>query len=227
MRTTTQKKTFSKFMRGLFIILTIELIILSLIIKTHMIAKASTVEYTDEIIRNVVILDDISNDDIEKEELVEKYRSVFAWQIYGGDFRKEQLFFLKEQCDKYGIPMELMLSLICTESSFRSDAKAETSTASGYCQIIKSTAEWIYEDKLHYGEYDVENHREIMTTNWKLNIEISCRLISCLYYNNAQSWTDAIKKYYGSTNDVDNIIYLNKVNHNMIDLFNITIYDLT
>jgi hypothetical protein len=158
--------------------------------------------------------------------LLSIYHSVFEWQKYSGDFKEEQLFFLYEQCKKYEIPMELMLSIICTESGFRSDAKAPTSSASGYCQILKSTAEWIYEEKLHYGSYDVNNHVEIMTTDWRLNIEISCRLMYSLYYNNGKSWETAVKYYYSKT-DPNNIKYLNTVNSKMIELFDIEISDLT
>lgn len=216
--------------KTLTIIIAIEVIILAVILKTTS-AKASIVEKTSTVsnatVESTEVVDTSEITFDAEKTLEEMYKSVFEWQTSSGDFEVEQLYFLKSQCDKYEIPMELMLSLICTESSFRSYAKAETSSASGYCQIIKSTAKWIYEDKLHYGEYDVENHREIMTSNWKLNIEISCRLISCLYYNNGQSWVNVIKKYYGSTNEADNITYLNKVNHNMNDLFNMSVSDLT
>ena len=122
--------------------------------------------------------------------------------------------------------MEIMLSIICTESGFRSYAKASTSSASGYCQIIKSTAKWIYEDKLQYGTYDADNHVSIMTSNWKLNIEISCRLMYSLYYNNGKTWENAVKRYYGSTSASENEKYLNKVNSNMNDLFNMEISEL-
>lgn len=154
-----------------------------------------------------------------------RYSSVFEWQVYTGDFGIEQLYFLKEQCDKYEIPIEIMLSMICTESSFRSTAKAPTSSAAGYCQIISSTAEWVYERLLNYGEYDVDNHVEIMTTDWKLNIEMSCRLMYCLYWNSDESWDIAIQKYYGGSPE-QNIAYLNSVNNNMQDLFNMTITDI-
>jgi hypothetical protein len=212
-------------LRTLTIIIAIEIIILAIILKTTS-AKATTINETTTVSTTTVE----STETIDTPEIItleEMYDSVFKWQKYSGDFGVEQLYFLKDQCNKYNIPMEIMLSIICTESGFRSDAKAKTSSASGYCQIIRGTAEWIYEDKLHYGEYDVTNHREIMCTNWKLNIEISCRLVSCLYQNNGQSWENAIKKYYGSTNETDNIKYLNKVNNNMNDLFNIVVSDLT
>lgn len=158
--------------------------------------------------------------------LEDKYTSVFKWQVYCGDFGVDQLYYLKDQCDKYEIPIEIMLSIICTESSFRSNATASTSSAAGYCQIIKGTAKWVYEDLLKYGDYDINNHTEIMTTNWKLNIELSCRLMYCLYWNSNQSWESAIQKYYGSGSDEANLTYLNRVNTNMFDLFGITISDI-
>jgi hypothetical protein len=197
-------------------------------VKTN-IVFATTTNETTETTTTETTASTIVEEIVVKEKpmsLEEKYSTVFEWQSSSADFGVEQLHFLNEQCEKYEIPMELMLSLIATESSFKSDACAKTSSASGYCQIIKSTAKWIYEDKLNYGEYDVENHREIMTSNWRLNIEISCRLMYSLYHNNGKSWENAVKKYYGSTNPADNITYLNKVNHNMNDLFDIDISNL-
>lgn len=158
--------------------------------------------------------------------LKNKYKSVFEWQVYTGDFGEDQLQYLNTQCIKYDIPMEIMLSIICTESSFRSTAKATTSSASGYCQVTKGTAKWIYEDKLNYGVYDIDNHTEIMTTNWELNMEISCRYMYYLYHNSNKSWELAVQKYYGSSNSEDNIMYLNKVNTNMNDLFGMNISDI-
>ena len=163
----------------------------------------------------------IETEDTETISLETRYNSIFEWQKYCGDFGMEQLIFLNEQCVKYEIPVEIMLALICTESSFRSDARASTSSASGYCQIIRSTAQWIYEDKLGYGTYDIYNHEAIMTTNWRLNIEIACRLIYCLYWNSDQSWDIAIQKYYGGSEQAC-LIYLNTVNKNMSELFNLT-----
>lgn len=159
-----------------------------------------------------------------KITLEEKYKPVFDIQTTFGDFGVEQIYFLNEQCEKYDIPMEIMLSIIYTESSFRSTAKSSTSTASGYCQIIKGTAEWIYEDLLKYGDYDIENHTKIMTTDWKLNIEMSCRYMYCLYWNADQSWDRAIQNYHNSKDTT--FAYLNTVNKNMNMLFGITTVDI-
>jgi hypothetical protein len=222
----------SKINKLLLSIIAVEIIIISILLKFQSVNSAekehttpaetttTTIESTTETSGGIIA------SVIPEPTLEEIYKSVFDWQVYGGDFGIEQLYFLKDQCDKYDIPMEIMLSLICTESSFRSDAKAKTTSASGYCQIIKSTAEWIYEDKLRYGEYDVNNHVTIMTTNWKLNIEISCRLMHCLYHSNGKSWETAVKYYFSKT-DSGNITYLNTVNAHMNELFDMSVSDFT
>ena len=162
-----------------------------------------------------------ANDD----ELNTKYRSVFDWQKYCGDFESEQLYYLNDQCKKYDIPIEIMLALICTESGFQSDATSGVSSAAGYCQVIRSTAEWVYEDLLQYGQYNTTNHTKIMTTNWKLNIEIGCRLMYQLYRGYG-SWELAIQRYYGSDTE-SNLVYLDKVNSNMYELFGKMTNDFT
>ena len=214
--------TFNKIAVTL-LLLTIILLIVTLIALTIFII--SSIRENDNINIDTTFADNNKNSDVFKIPLEEQYSTVFDWQIYTGDFGVEQLYFLKEQCDKYEIPMEIMLSIICTESSFRSTAKASTSSASGYCQIIAGTAEWVYEHLLKYGEYDIDNHQEIMTTNWKLNIEMGCRLMYCLYWNSSESWDIAIQKYHGGSPE-NNIAHLNRVNNNMFDLFAITTSDI-
>lgn len=168
---------------------------------------------------------DLVHHDTEVLDCTNEYNSVYLWQVYGGDFGEDQLAFLQEQCSKYNIPMEIMLSIICTESGFRSNAQSKISSASGYCQVIKGSAKWVYEDLLKYGTYDIENHSTIMTTNWKLNIEIGCRIIYCWYWNCDESWELAIRRYHGgSVDDMDT--YLNTVNRHMFELFGLTVTDL-
>lgn len=157
-----------------------------------------------------------------EESLEERYAAVFAWQTSASDFGTEQLYFLKEQCDKYEIPMEIMLSIICTESSFRSYIVSKSNTgAAGYCQITTNAAEWVYESLLKYGKYDTNNHVNTMTTDWRLNIEMGCRIIYCWYWNSNESWESAVKRYYGSSTDE----YLNTVNNHMTELFGMTVAD--
>lgn len=158
--------------------------------------------------------------------LEEQYFSVFSWQKYNGDFDKERLVYLADLCEVYDVPLELMLSIICAESSFSSTEINKVSSASGYCQIIQSTAEWVYENLLKRGDYDVKNHRTIMTTDWKLNLELGCRLVQWLYEQNNESWTATVCKYYGSYSQTDNLRYLNKVNEKMNELFDMNVSDM-
>lgn len=194
-------------------------------LKNYYATSNSVVETTKVSTSVETVVDTTTNVNTNTISLKEKYNSVFTWQKYGGDFGVEQLEYLNTQCEKYDIPMEIMLSVICQESGFRSNAKATTSSASGYCQIIKGTAKWMYEDWLRYGTYDVNNHREIMTTNWELNLEIACRYMAWLYKYKGNTWENAIKGYYGSTSASENEAYLNKVNGRMTELFGLTVTD--
>ncbi len=160
------------------------------------------------------------------EQLDVKYAAVYEWQKWydDQDFGSEQMLYLYECCQTYDIPMEFMLALIATESSFRSGAEASTSSATGYCQVTKGTAEWVYEDLLRRGTYDVDNHRELMK-NWKLNMDISTKLVSWLY-NRWGSYEMAAQRYYGSTSDSANAAYADRIDVRMTELFNMTIADI-
>lgn len=155
--------------------------------------------------------------------LEDKYDAIFDYQVYTGDFGVEQLYYLKDQCDKYNIPIEIMLSIICTESDFTSTAKNPDSSASGYCQVLRDSAEWLYEDILNYGIYNKYDHTFIMTTNWKLNIEMGCRFLNYLYEYYGNSWETAIKEYHGG-DIAEEIEYFNDVNESSIELFNTSVY---
>lgn len=160
------------------------------------------------------------------EQLDAKYAAVYEWQKWydDQDFGSEQMLYLYECCQTYDIPMEFMLALIATESSFRSGAQASTSSATGYCQVTKGTAEWVYEDLLRRGTYDIDNHRELMK-NWKLNMDISTKLVSWLY-NRWGSYEMAAQRYYGSTDSVANAAYADRIDARMTELFGMTIADI-
>ena len=187
---------------------------------------------TESINEETVIVEEVPNvykTDIVDESIILEtvYSSVFKWQIYNGDFETEQLYVLEKYCNLYDIPIEIMLSVICCESSFTSTVLSDYSTAAGYCQILGSTAKWIYEEKLKYGEYDIDNHDEIMTTNWELNIELGCYLMRFNYDYHGNTWESALKRYHGSKIPEQNEKYLNKINTRMDELFNMGISDFS
>ena len=207
-----------KMIKTVLTVLGIEMILAAIVIPVAIILTCKNNN------SDVIFINRDHADDVIEETSI-NYNSVYAWQVYGGDFGEEQMNFLKQQCEKYEIPMEIMLSIICTESGFRSDAKASTSSAAGYCQVLSGSAEWVYEDLLKYGEYDTANHAAIMTINWKLNIEIGCRIMYCWYWNCNESWELAIQRYHGGSEEAKNT-YLNAVNDHMNELFGMSVADL-
>jgi hypothetical protein len=70
----------------------------------------------------------------------------------------------------------LWFSLVELESGYNSKAKSKSSSASGWGQVIKGTAKWIYEDSLHLGTY---NH-STMGTDKRINATISINYLSDL-----------------------------------------------
>lgn len=186
-------------------------------------------EHTDDLY-NVEYIDNV--DSIETIEidnnLTEKYSSIFEWMSTNSacDFDANKLAVLNKYCEQYDVPMELMLALICHESSFTSTAMSDDSSASGYCQIIRGTAESIYEDTLQYGSYDSYNHEYIMTSNWELNLEIGVRYMRTNYEENYHSWEHAIYAYHGGDNS-QNMTYFNNINKRVFELFSISVCDLT
>lgn len=163
----------------------------------------------------------IVNTVVEKT-LEEKYASIFDYQVYGGDFGVEQLYYLNAQCEKYNIPVEIMLSIICAESTFESSAKSPISSASGYCQVLVGSAKWVYEDLLNYGIYDVSEHTKTMSNNWKLNIEMGCVILDFFYNYYDQSWVTAVREYHGGSIEEENAYHI-RVNSLMCELFNTSI----
>lgn len=160
--------------------------------------------------------------------LEKAYSSIFDWMSDNKkcDFGIDQLYTLAGYCEKYEVPMELMLSIISVESGFVSTALSDYSTAAGYCQIIRGTAEGYYEDKLGYGDYDIYNHDYIMTTNWELNMELGCAIMKDNYDNNYGSWEHAIYAYHGSSDAGKNAEYFQHINTRLYELFGISVHEI-
>lgn len=161
---------------------------------------------------------------LNSAKLEDVYDTIFIWQRthYVGDFKVEHLYYLNSVCERYDIPMEIMLSMICLESSFQSTTYHESTNAIGWCQMIPSTAEFIYEKYMKWGNYNVSNHVKNNKINWKLNLELGCALLKYNYEHSNYSWESAVGKYYGGTKKTQNA-YINRVNTRMYDLFGTSI----
>jgi len=129
--------------------------------------------------------------------LYSKYKYVldFKQKNTGSDFGLQELVYQNEISKKTKAPTALMLALYETESTFNSKAQSSLSTATGYGQIIDSTAKSIYENMLSRGIYDRSKHR-FLSTNKKLNMDMSTAYISrnIEVYGGARA---AVEAYYG------------------------------
>lgn len=134
-------------------------------------------------------------DEISKLKEKYSYAITYSEKNPNADFGIKELVFLNDICKEYGIPIELMLAIYEKESSFCSYAKNSQSTATGYGQLINSTAKSMYEKYLNLGTYDMSKHREL-ACNKELNIRLSCRLIKYNIDSYNSLWT-AVERYYG------------------------------
>lgn len=91
----------------------------------------------------------------------------------------------------YGVDPKIIFGIIKVESSFNPNAKSSSSSASGYGQFIRSTAEYIYEKKLNRGAY---NHS--MAFDPYLNIEMIAYYISS-HYKTYGNYSKALIRYNG------------------------------
>lgn len=129
------------------------------------------------------------------------------------DFTINELLFLYNTCNEYNVPIEIMLAIYEKESGFYSLAKNKTSTATGYGQLIDSTAKSIYENYLKLGYYDKSKHRELCVDK-KLNIQLSVRLMKYNIDSYGTYWK-AVERYYGHPNQSLCYEYAKDINKRM------------
>lgn len=129
------------------------------------------------------------------------------------DFGLTELLFLYETCNEFNVPIEIMLAIYEKESSFYSLAKNKSSTATGYGQLIESTAKSIYEKYLKLGTYNTSKHRELCS-NKELNIKLSVRLMKYNIDSYGTNWK-AVERYYGHSDQSLCYAYASDINKRM------------
>lgn len=112
----------------------------------------------------------------EKAAIREEYG--YALNYPGSDVTIADVKMVQKLCKEYGnvVDPHLWFSLVELESGYNSKAKSKSSSAAGWGQVIRGTAEWIYEDALKLGNY---NH-STMGTNKEINARISIYYLSSL-----------------------------------------------
>ncbi len=94
---------------------------------------------------------------------------------------------IKESCDLYGVPYDLLAALIKTESGYDANARSSAG-AVGLMQLLPSTAEELA------GRMEVE-YDENMLTDPKTNISYGCYYLAYLYNNLGNDWDTACAAY--------------------------------
>ena len=125
----------------------------------------------------------------------------------------KELLYLDSICQEYGISTAVMLAIYEKESTFYSLAKNPTSGATGYGQLIASTAKSIYERYLKEGTYDTFKHYQL-ASNKELNIRLSCRLMKYNLDSYGNYWT-AVERYFGHRDAGKRYAYAADINNKM------------
>ena len=151
-------------------------------------------------ITEVVVVEEI----LEEETYPIEYESLFTTlpdKYPNMDFGIDELNHLIEQCETASVPTYIMLSIYEIESHLQSTAINKTSYASGYGQITRSTATYMYETILELGTYggkdNYKKHAELACEK-EFNITITTELMSHLY-SKYKSWDLSVQYYFGHT----------------------------
>lgn len=143
-----------------------------------------------------------------------KYSYLFEYRKTNpsADFGINELIYLDKVCTEKNVPVPLMLALYEHESGFNSTAKNPSSTATGYGQLINTTARSMY-NRLSRGTYDISRHR-VLASDKYLNIDLSVELMS---YNlkSYGSITKALNAYYGHPDPNELARYSNDIENRM------------
>lgn len=158
----------------------------------------------------------------EREELYDKYNDAL-YNKYGNrtDITYGQIQSLQEYCDEKGYSSEmvdLVLAIAMSESEGRSDAYNKESGATGYGQLLGSTAKFVY-TKLE----GHEAYYHDVSLDGEANLKMVADYISYLYSYHHNSLPAAIDSYRG----LHSTGYINKINSylkdNDLSIYNIEI----
>ena len=158
----------------------------------------------------------------EREELFDKYNDAL-YNKYGNrtDITYYQIQSLSDYCDEKGYSSEmvdLVLAIAMSESEGRSDAYNKESGATGYGQLLGSTAKFVY-TKLE----DHETYTHDVSLDGEANLKMVADYISYLYSYHHNSLPAAIDSYRG----LHSTGYINKINSylkdNDLSIYNIEI----
>lgn len=116
----------------------------------------------------------------------------YAIEYPGSDMTLSDIKMIVNISKEEKVNPHLWLSLVELESKFKSNARSNRSTASGWGQVLKGTGESLYEDQLKLGNY---NHAS-MGINKEINAKMSIHYLGELI-NTSGSIERALINYNG------------------------------
>ena len=156
----------------------------------------------------------------EREELYDKYE----WSLYYSgkrtDITYEQIESLQEYCDSRGYSSEmvdLVLAVAMKESTGNEKAYNASSGASGYCQLLGSTARMVY-TKLQDNE---EPYTHDVALDGEKNLQLAADYLQYLYEYHGNNPIKMIDSYRG----MHSIDYINSID-NYLKKNDLSIYNL-
>lgn len=132
----------------------------------------------------------------KRAELYDNYKYALYYEGERTDITFDQLKTGVEIMEKNGIDPNVLFSVIMVESKGKENAKNDSSTATGFGQLLISTAEETYENYMNKGSGTFD---PAILTDGTSNIEITANYINQLLENNG-TLTQALYKYRGENN---------------------------
>lgn len=119
----------------------------------------------------------------------------YALNYSGSDMTVDDIRMIKKLGAQYGVNPHLWLALVELESGFNSQAQSSKSSAKGWGQVLRSTGEWLYEDKLHLGNN--YNHNT-MALNKEINARMSMYYLASNIKSHKGNIAKALIRYNGN-----------------------------
>ena len=148
------------------------------------------------------------NSESESESLEERFfYALYDTEGKRNDLNEHYLNTLVNACNRYNVSPDLMLGIIMTESEGHIRARSKSSTATGFCQILKGTGKSIYENLLGNpkGSYD-----HSMAYDGDLNIIMGVAYVADLKRIYRGNTYKAIQCYRGKSNISGYLSSINK-----------------
>lgn len=152
-------------------------------------------------------MDIIQVKEITKKDVQIYNEFSYAIEYPGSDMTLDDIKMIIQICEEEGVNPHLWLSLVELESEYKSTARSNKSTASGWGQVLRGTGQDLYENKLKLGKY---NHAK-MGIDKEINARMSIHYLATLIKETG-SIEKALVRYNGG--ELGNQ-YINIVNTNL------------